>query len=43
MYNTFHMLLIIPPLIITDDQLREGFAVFDKALELADAELAPEN
>ena len=43
MYNTFHMLLIIPPLIITDDQLREGFAVIDKALELADAELAPEN
>lgn len=43
MYNTFHMLLIIPPLIITDVQLREGFAVIDKALELADAELASGN
>ncbi|MBP6068747.1 MAG: aminotransferase class III-fold pyridoxal phosphate-dependent enzyme [Anaerolineaceae bacterium] len=37
--NTFHILLIIPPLIITDDQLREGFAIIDEALTLADADL----
>lgn len=36
MYNTFHMLLIIPPLIITDEQLREGIALIDKALDIAD-------
>ena len=37
--NTFHILLIIPPLIITDEQLREGFAIIDAALALADADL----
>jgi len=37
--NTFHILLIIPPLIITDEQLREGFAIIDEALTLADADL----
>ena len=39
MYNTFHMLLFIPPLIITDAQLREGFKVIDAALSLADEEI----
>jgi len=39
MTNTFHMLLIIPPLIITDEQLQEGFKIIDKALELADADI----
>jgi 4-aminobutyrate aminotransferase-like enzyme len=28
--------LIIPPLIITEDQLKEGFEVLDKALEITD-------
>ena len=37
--NTFHILLIIPPLIITDEQLHEGFAIIDAALALADADL----
>ncbi len=40
MHNTFHMLLIIPPLIITDDQLEEGINVIDTALSLADEDLA---
>jgi len=39
MYNTFHTLLFIPPLIITDAQLREGFNVVDAALEIADHEI----
>jgi 4-aminobutyrate aminotransferase-like enzyme len=30
--------LIIPPLIITEAQLEEGFAVLDKALEITDKE-----
>ena len=32
----WHNILIIPPLIITEEQLREGFAVLDKALEITD-------
>jgi len=28
--------LIIPPLIITEEQLAEGFAILDKALAIAD-------
>lgn len=39
MYNTFHTLLFIPPLIITDAQLREGFEVVDAALRIADSEI----
>ena len=39
MYNTFHTLLFIPPLIITDTQLREGFKVIDAAMSLADEEI----
>ncbi|HNX46003.1 MAG TPA: aminotransferase class III-fold pyridoxal phosphate-dependent enzyme [Anaerolineaceae bacterium] len=38
--NTGHMLLIIPPLIITDAQLEEGLAVIDAALQLADEDIA---
>lgn len=33
----WHNVLVIPPLIITEEQLAEGFAVLDKALEIADA------
>ncbi|MGE5252015.1 MAG: aminotransferase class III-fold pyridoxal phosphate-dependent enzyme [Bacteroidota bacterium] len=32
----WHTLLIIPPLPITEEQLREGFEVLDRALEIAD-------
>jgi taurine--2-oxoglutarate transaminase len=37
LYTHWHTLLIIPPLIITEDQLAEGFSVIDQALEIADA------
>lgn len=33
----WHTILLLPPLIISPDQLAEGFAVIDQALELADA------
>ncbi len=32
----WHKVLIIPPLIITDEQLEDGFRIIDKALELTD-------
>jgi taurine--2-oxoglutarate transaminase len=35
-YTHWHTILIIPPLIITEEQLKEGFDVLDKALEIAD-------
>ena len=35
-YTHWHTLLIIPPLIITEEQLAEGFAILDKALSLTD-------
>jgi taurine--2-oxoglutarate transaminase len=35
-YTHFNVLLIIPPLIISEDQLKEGFEVIDEALTLAD-------
>lgn len=37
LYTHWHTLLIIPPLIITEEQLAEGFAVIDQALHIADA------
>ncbi len=37
LYTHWHTVLIIPPLIITEDQLKEGFAILDKALEITDA------
>jgi taurine--2-oxoglutarate transaminase len=36
LYTHWHTLLIIPPLIITKEQLGEGMAVLDKALEITD-------
>ncbi|MDD2694342.1 MAG: aminotransferase class III-fold pyridoxal phosphate-dependent enzyme [Anaerolineales bacterium] len=33
----WHTVLIIPPLIINEEQLAEGFAILDKALEITDA------
>jgi taurine--2-oxoglutarate transaminase len=36
LYTHWHTALIIPPLIITEEQLQEGFAILDKALEITD-------
>ncbi len=36
LYTHWHTALIIPPLIITEAQLKEGFAVLDKTLEITD-------
>ena len=35
-YTHWHSVLIIPPLIITEEQLREGFEVLDQALNITD-------
>ena len=35
-YTHWHTILIVPPLIISEDQLRDGFSVLDQALEIAD-------
>lgn len=35
-YTHWHTILIIPPLIISEEQLKEGFAILDKALEITD-------
>lgn len=36
LYTHWHTILIIPPLIITEEQLAEGFAVLNQALEITD-------
>ena len=36
MYTHWHTLLIIPPLIITEEQLQEGFTILDTALSTID-------
>lgn len=36
-YTHWHTLLVIPPLIITPEELQEGFALLDQALEISDA------
>jgi taurine--2-oxoglutarate transaminase len=36
LYTHWHTVLIIPPLIITEEQLEEGFSVLDRALEITD-------
>jgi taurine--2-oxoglutarate transaminase len=36
LYTHWHTVLIIPPLIITEEQLEEGFKVLDSALEITD-------
>jgi len=36
LYTHWHTVLIIPPLIITEEQLAEGFQVLDQALEITD-------
>ncbi len=40
-YTHWHTALVIPPLPITEEQLSEGFAVLDKALEITDAAVKP--
>jgi taurine--2-oxoglutarate transaminase len=40
LYTHWHTLLIIPPLIITEDQLIEGFQLIDQALEITDASIS---
>jgi len=36
LYTHWHTVLIIPPLIITEEQLSEGFEILDKALAITD-------
>ncbi|MCC7117694.1 MAG: aminotransferase class III-fold pyridoxal phosphate-dependent enzyme [Anaerolineales bacterium] len=36
LYTHWHTVLIIPPLIITEEELREGMAILDQALEITD-------
>jgi len=36
LYSHWHTLLVIPPLIINQEQLEEGFTLLDKALEISD-------
>jgi taurine--2-oxoglutarate transaminase len=38
LYTHWHTILIIPPLVITEEQLREGFDVLDRALVITDKE-----
>jgi len=37
LYTHWHTVLVIPPLVITEEQLEEGFAVLDQALQITDA------
>ena len=41
LYTHWHTVLIIPPLIITEEQLRDGFDVLDQALEITDKSTKP--
>ncbi len=36
LYTHWNLLLIIPPLIMTEEQLAEGFSIIDKGLEITD-------
>jgi taurine--2-oxoglutarate transaminase len=37
LYTHWNTVLLIPPLIINEGQLAEGFEIIDRALEIADA------
>ena len=37
LYTHWNTVLIIPPLIITEEQLKEGFSILDEALKITDA------
>lgn len=41
LYTHWHTVLIIPPLIITEEQLDEGFKVLDEALKITDEAVNP--
>ena len=41
LYTHWHTILIIPPLIITEEQLAEGFKVIDQALNITDQIVRP--
>ena len=41
LYTHWHTVLIIPPLIISEEQLDEGFQVLDQALEITDKAAKP--
>ena len=36
LYTHWHTVLIIPPLVVTEEQLQEGFSVLDEALKITD-------
>jgi len=36
LYTHWHTVLVIPPLIITEEELAEGFEILDAALEITD-------
>lgn len=36
LYTHWHTILLLPPLIVTEEQLEEGFRLIDEALEIAD-------
>jgi taurine--2-oxoglutarate transaminase len=38
-YTHWHTLLIIPPLVISREELADGYAIIDEALEIADSEV----
>ena len=37
----FNRIHVVPPLVITDDELRQGLEILDSALEVADSAIAP--
>lgn len=41
LYTHWHTVLIIPPLIITEEQLKEGMDILDKALNITDDAINP--
>jgi len=43
LHTHWHTVLIIPPLIITEEQLKEGFDILDQALEITDREVKPQH
>ncbi len=41
LYNHWNILLLIPPLIISEAQMEEGFAIIDDALKITDSAMHP--
>jgi taurine---2-oxoglutarate transaminase len=40
-FSRFNMLWVCPPLIITEDELRQGLDIMEEGLAVADAALSP--